>query len=374
MTLDEAFTGLSDPRTGPAQRHDLREMILMALCAVLCGADTWVDVAEWAEDNESWLRRYLVLAHGTPSHDTFGRVFRILDAAVFERCFRSWIAGLVGIIDGVIALDGKTVCGSRDGENTALHMVSAFATSSGLCLGQEGTRGKGNEIAAIKALLDTLTLKGCIVTIDAIGCQTEIAQKIVDRGGDYLLAVKNNQGKLAGALRDFFAEADVGGFGVLPVSRYETVEKDHGRIETRSAWWVTSLGWLDAPIRQHWPKLAGVGMVERQREINGKTSTERAFYIGSKGIANAEAFAKAARSHWGVENRLHWVLDVTFREDDCRVRKDHAPQNLSALRKFALSLLRQDTQYPKRSLRSRRKTADRLPDYRASLLGLALLG
>ena len=224
MTLDEAFAGLADPRTGPAQRHDLREMILMALCAVLCGADNWVDVAEWAEDNESWLRRYLELTHGTPSHDTFGRVFRVLDATVFEQCFRSWVSGLVGAVDGVIALDGKTVCGSRDGENTALHMVSAFATASGLCLGQEGTRGKGNEIAAIKALLDTLTLKGCIVTIDAIGCQTEIAQKIVDQSGDYLLAVKDNQGKLADALREFFAEADAGGFGALSVSRYETVE------------------------------------------------------------------------------------------------------------------------------------------------------
>jgi predicted transposase YbfD/YdcC len=374
MTLDEAFVGLADPRTGPAQRHDLREMILMALCAVLCGADTWVDVAEWAEDNESWLRRYLVLAQGTPSHDTFGRVFRILDARTFEQCFRHWITGLVGVIEGVVALDGKTVCGSRDGENTALHMVSAYATASGLCLGQEGTRGKGNEIAAIKALLETLTLKGCIVTIDAIGCQTGIAQKIVDQGGDYLLAVKNNQGKLADALREFFADAQATGFGALPVSRCETVEKDHGRIETRSALWVTDLTWLDRPIRQRWPKLAGVGMVERVREIKGKTSTERAFYIGSKGIAHAETFAKAARSHWGIENKLHWVLDVTFREDDCRVRKGHVPQNLSALRKFALALLRQDKQYPKRSLRSRRKTADRIPDYRASLLGLAPLG
>lgn len=215
MTLKEAFTGLSDPRTGPAQRHDLREMILMALCAVLCGADTWVDVAEWAEDNE---------------------------------------------------------------------------------------------IAAIKALLATLTLKGCIVTIDAIGCQTEIAQQIVERGGDYLLALKDNQGQLADALREFFAEADAdaGGFGTLPVSRYETLEKDHGRIETRRVWWVSDLAWLDRPIRRHWPKLARVGMVERSREINGKTSTERAFYIGSKDLTNAEAFALAARSHWGVENRLHW--------------------------------------------------------------------
>ena len=374
MTLTEVFAGLHDPRTGPAQRHDLREMILMALCAVLCGADTWVDVANWAEDNEDWLRRYLVLERGTPSHDTFGRIFRILDATVFEQCFRGWIAGMVGVIDGVVALDGKTVRGSRDGENTALHMISAFATGSGLCLGQEGTRGKGHEIAGIKALLDTLTLKGCIVTIDAIGCQTDIAQKIVDQGGDYLLAVKDNQENLAKALREFFAEGESSGFGNLPVSQYQTVGKDHGRIETRQHLWVADLSWLDRPIRQHWPKLAGVGMVERIREINGKTSTERAFYIGSKGIIHAETFANAARSHWGIENSFHWVLDVTFREDDCRVRKGHAPQNLSALRKFALTLLRKDPRYPKRSLRSRRKTADRLPDYRASLLGLVPLG
>lgn len=374
MRLDNAFSGLVDPRTGPARRHDLREMIVMALCAVLCGADTWVDVAEWAEDNEPWLRRYLVLEQGTPSHDTFGRVFRILDAGAFEQCFRSWISGLVGVVDGVIALDGKTVCGSWDGENTALHMVSAYATASGLCLGQHGTRGKGNEIGAIKALLETLTLKGCIVTIDAIGCQTDIAQKITDQGSDYLLAVKDNQGNLSDALREFFADAQAGGYGALPVSRHETIEKDHGRIETRRALWVSDLTWLDRQIWQHWPKLAGVGMIERTREIKGKTSTERSFYIGSKGVVDAATFAGAARGHWGVENGLHWVLDVTFREDDCRVRKGHAPQNLSALRKFALSLLRQDKQFPKRSLRGRRKTADRLPDYRASLLGFVPRG
>ena len=371
MTLTEAFAGLGDPRTGPARRHDLAEIILMALCAVVCGADTWVDVAEWAEDNEAWLKRYLVLEHGTPSHDTFGRVFRLLDAKVFEACFRQWIGRLAGAVSGVVAIDGKTACGSRDGRNTALHTISAYATVSGLCLGQEPTRGKGNEIPAIKALLDTLTLKGCIVTIDAIGCQTEIARKILDRGGDYLLAVKDNQKDLADALREFFAEGEAWGFGSLPVSRYQSVGKDHGRIETRQAMWVTDLSWLDKKLREHWPKLAGIGMIERQREINGAVSTERAYYIGSQGIPSAESFAKAARDHWGIENSLHWVLDITFREDDCRVRKEHAPHNFAALRKFALALLRQDTHYPKRSLRSRRKTAERLPDYRASLLGLS---
>ena len=370
MTLTEAFGSLDDPRTGPARRHDLTEMILMALCAVLCGADTWVDVAEWAEDNEAWLKRYLVLEHGTPSHDTFGRVFRLLDAKVFEACFRDWISGLAGAVAGVVAIDGKTACGSWDGHNTALHTISAYATASGLCLGQEHTRGKGNEIPAIKALLDTLALKGCIVTIDAIGCQTEIAQKILDRGGDYLLAVKDNQKDLADALREFFAEGERWGFGSLPINRHQSIEKDHGRIETRQAMWVNDLSWLDKKLREHWPKLAGIGMIERQREINGAVSTERAYYIGSQGITSAESFAKAARDHWGIENSLHWVLDITFREDDCRVRKDHAPHNFAALRKLALAVLRQDTRYPKRSLRSRRKTAERLPDYRASLLGL----
>ncbi len=371
MTLTEAFAELPDPRSGPAQRHDLTEMILMALCAVLCGADSWVDVADWAEDHEAWLRRYLVLAHGTPSHDTFGRVFRLLDGKAFEASFRTWIGGLAGAVAGVVAIDGKTACGSKDGHNTALHTISALVTGSGLCLGQEHTRGKGNEIPAIKALLDTLALKGCIVTLDAIGCQTGIAQKILDRGGDYLLAVKDNQSTLADALREFFADGDASGFGSLPISRHHAVEKGHGRIETRQALWVTDLSWMDKKLREHWPRLAGVGMIERQRDIKGAVSTERAFYIGSQGVTSAESFAKAARSHWGIENSLHWVLDVTFREDDCRVRKDHAPHNFAALRKFALALLRQDKQYPKRSLRSRRKTAERLPNYRAALLGLS---
>lgn len=370
MTLGEAFGALEDPRSGPAQRHDLREMIVMALCAVLCGADTWVDVAEWAEDNQAWLRGYLVLEHGTPSHDTFGRVFRVLDAKVFERCFRDWIGALVGVIEGVVSVDGKTLCGSRAADNGALHMVSAYASASGLCLGQEGRRGSGHELADIKALLDTLMLKGCIVTIDALGCQSEIAEKIVARGGEYLLAVKDNQPSLSGAVREFFAEGEQRGFGAIALSRWETIDKAHGRIETRRYLWVSEIDWLDRPIRKNWKKLAGVGVVERTREFNGKRSTERAFYIGSAGIDNAEVFAQAARAHWSIENSLHWVLDVVFREDDSRVRLGHALRNFSTLRKFALSLLRQDRTYPKRSLRGRRKTAERLPDYRAALLGL----
>lgn len=193
MTLQEAFAEVEDHRRGPAKRHDLKEMIVMTICAVLCGADGWVDVADWCEGEEEWLKTFLVLKHGTPSHDTFGEVFRVLDATVFERCFRQWVASIVGVAGGVVALDGKTVRGSKDGPNTALHMVSGYATTLGVSLGQEGTAGKGNELAAIKALLDTLVLKGCIVTMDALGCQTEVVEKIIAQGGDYVLAVKDNQ-------------------------------------------------------------------------------------------------------------------------------------------------------------------------------------
>ena len=220
----------------------------MALCAVPCGADSWVDVAEWSEDNEAWLKRYLVLEHGTPSHDTFGRVFRLLDAKVFEACFRAWVGGLIGVVADLVAIDGKAACGSRDGHNTALHTISAYVTASGLCLAQEHTRGKGNEIPAIKALLETLALKACIVTMDAIGCQTEIAQKILDRGGDYLLAVKDNQATLANALREFFADGETAGFGALPVDRYQTVENDHMAASkpAKRCGSPTSPGWTES--------------------------------------------------------------------------------------------------------------------------------
>jgi hypothetical protein len=209
MTLLEAFARIEDHRRGSAKRYDLQEMIVMAICAVLCGADNWVDVADWCEGEEEWLKTFLILKNGTPSHDTFGEVFRVLDAAVFEQCFRQWIASIVGGAQCVVAFDGKTARGSKDGgPNTALHMVSAYACALGVSLGQEGSTGKGNELAAIKALLDTLVLKGWIVTLDALGCQTDVAEKIVARGGDYVLAVKDNQKNLSEAVVEFFDTAE----------------------------------------------------------------------------------------------------------------------------------------------------------------------
>ena len=341
----------------------------MAICAVLCGADSWVDIADWCEDEEEWLKTFLELSHGTPSHDTFGKVFRVLDAAVFESCFREWIASLVGAAKGVVAFDGKTVRGSKDGPNTALHMVSAYATALGVSLGQEGTAGKGNELAGIKALLDTLVLKGCIVTMDALGCQTDVAEKIVAQGGDYVLAVKNNQKNLSQAIVEFFDTAAALDFRHIDVQKRSLTEKDHGRLETRQAVFVADVSWMDKPMRDGWKKLGAIGMIEAEQEIKDKVSVERRYFIASAGVKTVEQFADAVRAHWGVE-AMHWVLDVTFREDDCRVRKGDSARNLSAIRKFALSALRTDTRHPDRSLRRRRKLADRQPNYRVELLGL----
>ena len=339
MTLTEAFAQVKDHRRGPAVRYDLKEMIVMTICAVLCDCDDWVDVADWCEEEEGWLKTFLVLAKGTPSHDTFGEVFRILDAKVFENCFRQWIASLVGVAKGVVAFDGKTVRGSKDGPNTALHMVSAYATELGVSLGQEGLAGKGNELAAIKALLDTL------------------------------VAVKDNQKNLSEAVVEFITTAEAFDFRNLDVQKRVWVDKDHGRLETRRAVWVADVSWMDRPMREAWKKLGAVGMIESEQEIKDKISVERRYFIASSGVKTVEQFAHAARGHWGVE-AMHWVLDVIFREDHCRVRKGHAARNLSAIRKFALSALRNDTLHPERSLRRRRKLADRRPDYRVSLLGL----
>lgn len=370
MTLQDAFSEIKDHRRGPAVRYDLQGMIVMAICAVLCGCDDWVDVADWCEEEEDWLKTFLLLPKGTPSHDTFGEVFRVLDAGVFERCFRAWIGSIVGVAKGVVALDGKTLRGSKDGQNTAMHMVSAYATALGVSLGQEGSAGKGNELAAIKSLLETLVLKGCIVTMDALGCQTEVAAKIIARGGDYVLAVKDNQKNLAEAVTEFFTTAEAFDFRNIEVQKRSWVEKDHGRLETRRAALVSDLSWMDKSMRDSWQKLGAIGMIESEQMSKGKTSLERRYFIVSAGVTTVEQFALAARDHWGVE-AMHWVLDVTFREDDCRVRKGHAARNLSAIRKFALSALKNDTAYADRSLRRRRKLADRRPEYRESLLGIA---
>jgi predicted transposase YbfD/YdcC len=373
MTLLSIFSRLEDPRRGPAKRYGLNEIIVMAICAVLCGADDWVEVADWCEDEEAWLQGFLDLPHGTPSHDTFGDVFRVLDPDVFESCFREWIGGLLGVVKDIVALDGKTVRGSKDGAVPPLHLVSAYATSLGLTLGQEGSAGKGNELKAVRALLDTLLLDGCIVTLDALGCQTDIAAAIVGKGGDYVLAVKANQKTLSEALSESFETGEERGWGSVDVQYQTTVEKDHGRIETRRAVWVPRIDWLPEAILKAWPTLGAVGMIETTQEKglgeSATISTERRYFIMSRGVTTVGDFSRAVRAHWGIES-MHWILDVTFREDACRVRKDAAARNLSLLRKITLAMLRLDTAYPKSSLRQRRNRASRKPLYRTELLGL----
>jgi predicted transposase YbfD/YdcC len=371
MTLEEAFCELDDTRRGPAIRYRLVEIIILAVCAILCGSNTWVEVAYWCKDRREWLQERFGFTKAVPSHDTFGKVFGLLDAKQFEQRFRLWINTLAGVVEGVVALDGKTLRGSgAKGSNELLHMVTAYATHSGLCLGQEGTHGKGNELAATQALLDVLALKGCIVTMDALGCQKELAEKIITHGGDYVLQVKGNQKNLHEALQELFEQGRHAGFGSLDVQYLEQVEKDHGRLETRRYTWINDVSWMDKPMRQAWKGLGGVGMIESIREIGEKTSMEVHYAIGSLGVQSVQMFANASRSHWTVENGLHWVLDVVFREDECRARTGHAARNFSTLRKFSLTALRQD-KHSKRSLRARRTQADRDPIYREFLLDLA---
>jgi predicted transposase YbfD/YdcC len=278
---------------------------------------------------------------------------------------------LAGVVEGVVAVDGKTVRGSgAKGSHDLLHMVTAYATHSGLCLGQEGTYGKGNELAGTKVLLDVLALKGCIVTMDALGCQKELAEKIIKQGGDYVFQVKGNQKNLHESLQEFFEQGRHAGFGSLEVQYIEQVEKDHGRLETRRYTWINNVDWMDKPMRQAWKRLGGVGMIESIREIGDKTSIEVRYAIGSSGVQTVQMFANASRSHWGVENGVHWILDVVFREDQCRARTGYSARNFSALRKFVLTALRQDKE-SKRSLNARRTLADRDPQYRERLLDLA---
>ena len=337
--LFEHFADLQDPRSRES-RHDLQEILLVAVCAVLSGADGWASVALWGQTKLEWLRQFLPFENGTASHDTFGRVFALLDATVFERCFISWMASVCGALQGLeVAVDGKTLRRSKSPGGKAIHLVSAFAGGPGLTLGQVKTAEKSNEITAIPELLDALLLKGCIVTIDAMGCQTAIAAKIVEKESDYVLAVKNNQPTLARAIEGFFDGAEGKAWEGVPHTFAERVEKDHGRIETRRCWAVGDLGCLGEG--HPWAQAKTLAMVESVREINGVSSTERRYYISSL-QADAERMGTVVRGHWGVENGLHWSLDVAYGEDQARMREGDSAENFSILRRITLNLLKPD--------------------------------
>ena len=344
-SITKYFGELQDPRTGNAKAHIFLEILIIAICAVICGADGWSDVELFGKNKKDWLKTFLRLPKGIPSHDTFGRIFAKIRPEEFQRRFIEWVQAIEKLTAGqVIAVDGKKLRRSHDQQTgkEAIYMVSAWATENQLVLGQTKVADKSNEITAIPELLQLLDITGCIVTIDAIGTQTKIAETIVTGGGDYLLAVKENQGHLFEDIQCLF-EVDVAhGIDKAQHSYAQTVNKGHGRLEIRECWATEKEEYL-ALVRKHqnWKGLRSVVRIVSQRNFGEKVETQTRYFISSL-PADAKIILKVKRSHWKIENQLHWVLDIAFREDESRVRKDHSSENLAVLRHVALNLLKQD--------------------------------
>lgn len=366
--LKECFEGLPDPRIVGRTAHRLVDILFLSLCAVLCGMEDWEAIEDWGKEKRIWLRKFIELKNGIPSHDTIGRVFAALDSVAFQECFVRWMATLCPSLAGqVVAIDGKTARGSHHRRlgKQAIHMVSAFACNHGIALGQFKTDGKSNEITTIPDLIEVLDLEGSTVTIDAMGCQTGIAQAIVDKGADYVLGLKGNQGTLHEQVEEFFEIAEQHNYKGLEAKPYETCEKGHGRIETRRCIALTSAHLEKAGA---WAGLQSIVMVESTREIGDKCTCEKRFYISSA-APDSTQLAHAIRSHWGIENQLHWCLDVTFKEDASRIRTDYAPENLNTIKKIAMNLLRINPL--KRSLPKKRLKACLNDEYLAEVLGIS---
>ena len=342
-TIRRHFDDLEDPRIDRTRLHELLDIIAITICGVVCGADSWVEIEDFGRAKESWLKTFLRLPNGIPSHDTFGRVFSLLSPEKFAECFMSWVSTISELTKGqVVAIDGKSVRRSHDKLNgkPALHMVSAWASQNHLVLGQTQVSDHSNEITAIPELLSILELSGCIVTIDAMGCQKEIAEQIVDGGAEYVLAVKSNQGKLFDNIKDAFECAERDGFVDVEHSYHEDVNKGHGRLETRRCWVITDrdeLAYVDED--QEWKGLSS--FVKVCYETDRVDKVESRYYISSM-RAKASKLLGAVRGHWGIENSLHWVLDMAFDEDHCRVRTGHADRNLAVVRHMALNMLKQE--------------------------------
>ena len=353
--IDEHFAELTDPRRRKVV-YPLINVVVIAVCAVICGADDFVAIAQFGEKRRKWLARLLDLKDGIPSHDRFNAILAAIKPAEFEKCLLSWITALHEITDGqIIAIDGKTLRRSFDtaSSKSAIHMVSAWATENHISLGQVVVEEKSNEITAIPKLLQILELSGSLVTIDAMGCQVEIAREIVNAKADYVLAAKGNQPTLFQGAVDFFDDHLEDDFARTKVRRYHTEEKGHGREEIRD-YFICPVP-EDLPDGSRWPKLRAIGIAISNTQRDGKDCNEVRYYILSKYLS-ARRFAAAVRDHWGIENRLHWQLDVTFQEDQCRVRKGHADANLSILRRSALSLLKNESTL-KVGIKNKRLTA-----------------
>jgi predicted transposase YbfD/YdcC len=338
-TISEHFKTLTDPRKAGMISHKLIDIITIAVSAIICGAEDWVGVETFGKAKQNWLKQFLELPNGIPSHDTFNSVFNCLSAKELQECFANWMRSIFQLTDNeVVAIDGKCLRRSYDRKSgkAAIHMVSAWAHNNRLVLGQVKTDAKSNEITAIPELLKLLDIKGCIVTIDAMGCQRKIASEIINQGGDYVLALKGNQAHLHQAVKTYFESTD---FDITTHDFYETIDGDHGRIETRRYWTVDNIEWLEN--KENWPGLTSIGMVERIREVKDKITTEISFYITSL-KSDAKRFGHAVRAHWGIENSLHWSLDVTFNEDHARIRQGEGAENVAVLRHIALSLLKQE--------------------------------
>lgn len=340
------FSDLPDPRSERNQDHPLISIVMIAMCGTICGADNWVEIESYGNAKREWLETIIPLPNGIPSHDTFGRVFRLLDPEAVQSRFLKWVQRVSQLTEGeLVAIDGKQMRGSKDipAGKEAMYLVSAWASHNRMVLGQRRVEEKSNEITAIPELLALLVLKGCIVTIDAIGCQTEIAAQIVEQEADYVLAVKGNQGTLHEDITDLFAGFEEHQFQSVDYDYHKTVNKDHGRIDIRECWVVSRPDYITY-LRRHqaWPQLTSLVKLVSERRINGQSTVKTRYFIASFS-SSAQHFLQLCRDHWHIENQLHWVLDVAFSQDHNRVHKDHAPENLAVMQHIALNLLKQET-------------------------------
>jgi predicted transposase YbfD/YdcC len=364
--LLDHFSDLKDPRIERKKLHSLRDIILLVISATLSGAEGWEAIAEFGHNKLEWLRRFVPLKNGVPSHDCIAYVISRLPVKAFQRCFISWVNAIKQEFDvEIMAVDGKTARGSRDRKNNTkpLHMVSAWACANQLVFGQEVTDKKSNEITAIPKLLALLELKGCIVTIDAMGCQREIVEKIMDGEGNYVICLKGNQSDLHEATEDFFQTARQANFKDVSYNYHEETDNDHGRLEVRRYWITENL--MTLPKIEQWKGLLSIGMAEREYWQDDKHIIEQRYFINSI-KADAKIFAHAVRGHWGIENKLHWCLDVTFREDENRIRKGFAPAIMTTIRHICINLFQKNE--AKISIRRKRNKAAWNDDFRANVL------